>query len=454
MKNAPKMQIVKIDEAPIWHLDNEYLMTGYRKNFTNLRKILRSGIMKHNELLNIWTHLIGAIIFIAIFVYLANTSSLGKFDVSQLQRRIENMYGATNKLVSKFRKEIDPIMFNLKPALGHLSSENFNGKLEKYKSALLRMKEDYKRKFLQFKGELEKKEVAFIHSFGNQFDNCLTRLDDLQTHIQSQYANNSIKESEGNGNENIKEEFADDEESGILKSAIDGLIVAFDKIIPGESSVNYFFEEFETYLEIYPFFIFLASAIFCLMSSAIFHWFYPISKTIFKILHKLDLAGVSILNFGSTFAMFYYYFYCIPTLRLLYCSMSFVFCFGVFIVSMGDIIHTPKYLKWKAIMYAGLGLSNIIPITHVCVLAFLANPLNDNLPFNSSMSWVMFMGALYLIGLVFYTLRIPERYYPSTFDIWFNSHTIWHVFVFLAALAHFYAIILTYRTRLQFPCLA
>lgn len=43
------------------------------------------------------------------------------------------------------------------------------------------------------------------------------------------------------------------------------------------------------------------------------------------------------------------------------------------------------------------------------------------------------MGILYLTGLFFYIKKIPERYCPKKFDIWFNSHTIFHIFVFIAA---------------------
>jgi hypothetical protein len=62
----------------------------------------------------------------------------------------------------------------------------------------------------------------------------------------------------------------------------------------------------------WPLFVFLVSAIICLSSSAIFHWFSAHSKTYFEFLNRLDYAGISILIAGSCFPPYYYFFYCEP----------------------------------------------------------------------------------------------------------------------------------------------
>ena len=35
-----------------------------------------------------------------------------------------------------------------------------------------------------------------------------------------------------------------------------------------------------------------------------------------------------------------------------------------------------------------------------------------------------------------FPLRVPERWFPGKFDLFFNSHQIWHICVVLAALIH------------------
>ena len=65
-----KPMIVHQDHAPEWLVDNKYILYGYRVDFSRKRDLLKSLFMKHNELLNIWTHLIGGIIFIILIFYI------------------------------------------------------------------------------------------------------------------------------------------------------------------------------------------------------------------------------------------------------------------------------------------------------------------------------------------------------------------------------------------------
>ena len=50
-------------------IDNEHVWSGYRIGFNTKRKIVRSLFMVHNESVNVWTHLIGAICFIGLILY-------------------------------------------------------------------------------------------------------------------------------------------------------------------------------------------------------------------------------------------------------------------------------------------------------------------------------------------------------------------------------------------------
>lgn len=50
-------------------VDNEFIWRGYRIGFNSHGRILRSLFMLHNESVNVWTHLIGAIMFICLIGY-------------------------------------------------------------------------------------------------------------------------------------------------------------------------------------------------------------------------------------------------------------------------------------------------------------------------------------------------------------------------------------------------
>ena len=49
--------------------DNEYIKRGYRINFKSKKLLAKSLFMVHNESVNVWTHLLGVFIFIALIMY-------------------------------------------------------------------------------------------------------------------------------------------------------------------------------------------------------------------------------------------------------------------------------------------------------------------------------------------------------------------------------------------------
>lgn len=59
----------------------------------------------------------------------------------------------------------------------------------------------------------------------------------------------------------------------------------------------------------WPLYVFMLSAIFCLGSSALFHWFMAHSEKYFNLLNRLDYAGISILIAGSCYPPYFYFFY-------------------------------------------------------------------------------------------------------------------------------------------------
>jgi adiponectin receptor len=82
-------------------------------------------------------------------------------------------------------------------------------------------------------------------------------------------------------------------------------------------------------------------------------------------------------------------------------------------------------------MFVLMGLSAVIPMVHgirVYGYAYMRDA--------AGMNWVVFQGALYIIGAGLYAARIPEKWSPGTYDIWGSSHQIFHVLVVLAATSH------------------
>lgn len=127
-------------------------------------------------------------------------------------------------------------------------------------------------------------------------------------------------------------------------------------------------------LDHWPILVFLVSAIICLGSSAIFHWFSAHSKNMFEFLNRLDYAGISILIAGSCYPPYYYFFYCEPgiyyfKLLLVFMKMylTFISTFAiiVFVYSFNNNFNKPHKRKLRGTLFLTLGLSTGIPIVHL-----------------------------------------------------------------------------------------
>ena len=78
-----------ISEAPYYLRDNLEVERGYRINFKNYRLATQSLFILHNESVNVWSHLCGALVFVLffpyIFIYLTPPTTL---DISVIEKWI------------------------------------------------------------------------------------------------------------------------------------------------------------------------------------------------------------------------------------------------------------------------------------------------------------------------------------------------------------------------------
>jgi hypothetical protein len=55
-------------EAPKFSRDNEFILSGYRINFHTCETIAKSLCLCHNETMNVWTHLVGALFTVILII--------------------------------------------------------------------------------------------------------------------------------------------------------------------------------------------------------------------------------------------------------------------------------------------------------------------------------------------------------------------------------------------------
>jgi adiponectin receptor len=68
LKHFYKLEVKGFEELPPWYQDNELIRHHYRLPTPCVKSLASSIFHLHNETLNIWTHLIGAIIFLGLTI--------------------------------------------------------------------------------------------------------------------------------------------------------------------------------------------------------------------------------------------------------------------------------------------------------------------------------------------------------------------------------------------------
>mmetsp|Transcript_27326 Transcript_27326/g.36562 ORF Transcript_27326/g.36562 Transcript_27326/m.36562 type:complete len:97 (+) Transcript_27326:1466-1756(+) len=61
-------------------------------------------------------------------------------------------------------------------------------------------------------------------------------------------------------------------------------------------------------------------------------------------------------------------------------------------------------------------------------------------------------GTTYAVGAIVYALKVPERCFPRTFDLWMQSHTVFHWMILAAASLHIWGSFRLFHERQLFPC--
>uniref|UniRef100_A0A0R3RL47 Adiponectin receptor protein n=1 Tax=Elaeophora elaphi TaxID=1147741 RepID=A0A0R3RL47_9BILA len=180
---------------------------------------------------------------------------------------------------------------------------------------------------------------------------------------------------------------------------------------------------------------YFVGAVACLGLSFAFHTVQCHSVGVGKLFSKLDYAGITLLIVGSFIPWIYYGFYCRLLPMIVYLTMISVLGIAAIIVSLWDKFAQPHYRPLRAVIFIAMGLSSVVPALDILINDGISYLLNE-----ASLFWFILMGILYITGAVLYATRTPEKCFPGRFDLWLQSHQLFHMFVVAAALVHFYGV--------------
>ena len=401
------------EEAEKFMQDNEYIREGYILNCNTFKRTLRSLLMIHNETVNVWSHLVGAIFFLFLIWYTT-------IFITNLQTQVSNIRSDASLVANKareFKEESSDIMKNVYTSMKEIeyNFKNFyNAEKEEETTVYIRAFNEINYIY----GELKNYSLPVMVSAYKKIKEYYTYFMDAVT--------------------SVKEEIID-----LIK-----LDTSLTQEYETHLDTNYHLnleERKKKELARWPLYIIIFSAIFCLSFSAIFHLFGVINEKYFNILNRFDYGGISLLISGSCFPPYYYFFYYSTLFKYLYLILISVFGVGTFLYSLTDDFNKPKRRALRGTLFLIFGLCSGVPIMHMAFFGdYIEGYGNDIILLN----WYL-GGISYIIGALFYILRFPEKKFPGKFDYFGASHQIFHVLVFFGALFHFIGSLEAYNYRFR-----
>lgn len=191
----------------------------------------------------------------------------------------------------------------------------------------------------------------------------------------------------------------------------------------------------DPFMEKSIFVVFMVCATVMLTCSWFFHAYYQHSYGVFCWTSKLDYTGIAFMIVGSFIPWVYYAFYCQQTLQLIYTLSIISLGLICVLVSCLNKFAEPAYRPIRAVLFAALGLSAVVPATHAVIVHGFSTLWNDYY-----LGALALMGFLYLFGAYLFATQFPECRWPGRFDLAFCSHNLFHLCVVAAAVIHFIAI--------------
>jgi adiponectin receptor len=192
-----------------------------------------------------------------------------------------------------------------------------------------------------------------------------------------------------------------------------------------------------SFMTYFVFFAYVASALWCLGASTVYHLMWMHSDPVCRSTLFCDHFGISALTTGSFMPLIAFIFTCHPTLRLIYFSTTLA------AGSVGLVMPwTQRFHVWywrRISIYLFSAAVGVIPAVHSWFIV-------PDTPVTRPVFYGFFLVCFFYVGgMLIYILQVPERWFPGHFDMWFNSHQIWHVFVVAACVTHFFTCLGVYQ---------
>jgi len=177
--------------------------------------------------------------------------------------------------------------------------------------------------------------------------------------------------------------------------------------------------------------VYLLSIFITFLFSSVMHIFYPKSREICKHLQKLDYIGINIQIFSSMATFIYYAFYCEKEIQIVYYILILVTGILNTVITTLTILTEYRYRWVRMTSFITCIVLFLVPIIHRSLL-INKNVLEKN-SFHEELIYFTISTIIFIISLLVFAFRIPEKLSPGLFDICLHSHQIFHILVVIGS---------------------
>ncbi len=289
------------EQVPGHLKDNRFILNGYRANY-DFKTALLSALRLHNETGNIWSHLIGFLIF-ALLTWVTIMKSPSPLSIGgDFVRAVESKWYSSSLGVS----------------------ENLHDVVSKAAA--------WEERLVQYGGEK-------LHALEDVLDvlKAIT-IDNIHDLAELSSKISSLR-------------MINQEELRHLESIVyESLTSLVDVTWP---------------VHRWPLHVFTTGAMICLFTSSMCHLFGCCSKHVAMLMWQFDYAGIAVLIVASFVPPVYYGFLCRPIYAVTYLGLVTVFGIATIAVTLMPRFQDANYHAFRAAVFSSLGLFGIIPTIHL-----------------------------------------------------------------------------------------
>mmetsp|Transcript_15130 Transcript_15130/g.32811 ORF Transcript_15130/g.32811 Transcript_15130/m.32811 type:complete len:509 (+) Transcript_15130:114-1640(+) len=401
-RRAAAPSLLRFNALPDYLRDNEFIQGHYRTSM-KLKDTLWSLFGLHNETGNIYTHLLGFVLFVGLTVYMTRAPptplAFGKHQLDELWHSVrDNIQQLRDNVQLELPKL--PTLQGISENLHHLQDslqERVHIIQEGLSESLHSLQEGLSERVSSFQEGLSER----VHSIHEGLSDRVHSIQDGLQHNLHQLSDSLV--------------------TSHLYESLGGVLTW-----PTAR---------------WPTYVYMAGAMTCLMLSSVCHLLGCCQRHIALFIWRLDYAGIAILIVTSFYPTVYYGFMCKPYALVFYLTCVTIMGCGAVMVSLMERFQQREWRFFRAGMFLGLGLFGIGPVVHQWFIN------RDVYHVRLALAYDLLMGAIYIMGAFVFALRVPERWFPGKFDLFLHSHQIFHVAVVAAAVIHYRSVMLMLEWR-------